>query len=56
MKIKIRSWDVDGSFDHNELRSLPTEMEVPDDLDKKEVKSYVSDIVGVPVCEYSIVA
>lgn len=44
MKAINIQWDVD---DNNMLEYLPTEIEIPDDLeDEEEISDYISDVTG----------
>jgi hypothetical protein len=37
-------WDTDGDTDT--LDSLPTEIEIPDNISEDEISDYISDITG----------
>lgn len=50
-KVTILSYNVDEDFDKNVLKSLPTEIEVPNGED---IEDYILDKVGVPVYEYKV--
>ena len=44
MKITNILWDTDGDTDT--LDSLPTEIEIPDNISEDEISDYISDITG----------
>lgn len=45
MKATNIIWDTDG--DQDILESLPTEIEIPDDMtDEEEISDYISDVTG----------
>lgn len=43
MKAVDIEWDVD---DESDLEFLPTEIEIPDDIDEDDIEYYISDITG----------
>ena len=44
MKAVNILWDTDGNTDT--LDSLPTEIEIPDNISENEIFDYISDITG----------
>lgn len=39
-------WDIDDEDDFEECPDLPSEMEIPDDVDEDDISDYLSDTVG----------
>ena len=44
MKVTNILWDTD--VDTDTLDSLPTEIEIPDNISEDEISDYISDITG----------
>lgn len=45
-------WDTDGDTDT--LDSLPTEIEIPDNISEDEISDYISDITGYCHTRYAL--
>lgn len=39
-------WDIDDDDDFMEFPDLPSEMEIPDDVDEDDISDYLSDTTG----------
>ena len=52
MKVTNILWDTDGDTDT--LDSLPTEIEIPDNISEDEISDYISDITGYSHMGYTL--
>lgn len=51
MKAINIKWDVDDSDD---LETLPTEMDIPSDIDEEDITDYLSDMTGYCLIGYCL--